>query len=67
MKTETGVGIKVKIDNLGRIVIPKQYRDFYHLNNEEGIFITATTEGLFISNPRYEIVKITGQTNSDEQ
>ncbi len=27
----TRVGIKRKVDKLGRIVIPKGYREFYHL------------------------------------
>ena len=33
MKTER-VGMMRKVDNLGRIVIPKEYRDFYHLNHK---------------------------------
>ena len=62
---ETGIGIKVKIDNLGRIVIPKQYRDFYCLNNKDGIFVTATKEGLLISNPQYKMVKINKDSDTE--
>ena len=60
-----GIGMKAKIDDLGRIVIPKQYRDFYHLNNEEGIFVTATKEGVLISNPQYKVVKIDQDLNTN--
>ncbi len=52
------VGIRVKVDNLGRIVIPKEYRDFYHLNHDDEVFIIDTTEGLLITNPKYKIIEI---------
>ena len=47
-----------KVDNLGRIVIPKEYRDFYHLNYNDEVFIIDTTEGLLITNPKYKTVKV---------
>lgn len=52
------VGMMRKVDNLGRIVIPKEYRDFYHLNHNDKVFIVDTTEGLLITNPKYKTVEI---------
>ena len=52
------VGMMRKVDNLGRIVIPKEYRDFYHLNHSDEVFIVDTTEGLLITNPKYKTVKV---------
>ena len=52
------VGMMRKVDNLGRIVIPKEYRDFYHLNHNDEVFIVDTTEGLLITNPKYKTVEI---------
>ena len=57
MKAER-VGMMRKVDNLGRIVIPKEYRDFYHLNHNDEVFIIDTTEGLLITNPKYKTVKV---------
>lgn len=57
MKTQR-VGMMRKVDNLGRIVIPKEYRDFYHLNHNDEVFIIDTPEGLLITNPKYKTVKI---------
>lgn len=52
------VGMMRKVDNLGRIVIPKEYRDFYHLNHNDEVFIIDTMEGLLITNPKYKTVEI---------
>lgn len=52
------VGMKVKVDKLGRIVIPKKYRNFYHLTNEDEVFLIDTKEGILITNPNYKVVKI---------
>ncbi len=57
MKAER-VGMMRKVDNLGRIVIPKEYRDFYHLNHNDEVFIIDTTEGLLITNPQYKTVRV---------
>ena len=39
MKNEiTRVGIKRQVDKLGRIVIPKEYREFYHLDHNDEVF-----------------------------
>lgn len=52
------VGMKVNVDKLGRIVIPKKYRDFYHLNREDEVFVIDTPEGVLVTNPNYMTVKV---------
>ena len=49
------IGIVRDVDNLGRIVIPKEYRKLYGLTKE--VEIIATKEGVLIRNPQYELVK----------
>ena len=49
------VGIKVKIDHLGRIYIPKRIREQYALEKEaEFVF---TEDGLCIRNPQFTLTK----------
>ena len=45
-----------EVDNLGRIVIPKEIRKAYDL--EGSVEVLPTTEGVLIRNPKYEIVLI---------
>lgn len=52
------IGMLRKVDSLGRLVIPKEYRDFYHLNSTDTVCMVETVEGLLITNPEYEVVKI---------
>ena len=47
------LGIVRCIDNLGRLVIPKEMRDIYNLDNE--VEIISTDEGILVRNPRYVI------------
>lgn len=54
----TRVGIKRQVDKLGRIVIPKEYREFYHLDYNDEVFVVDTKDGLLITNPGYKVVKI---------
>ncbi len=54
----TRVGIKRQVDKLGRIVIPKEYREFYHLDHNDEVFIVDTMEGLLITNYNYKVVKV---------
>ena len=49
------VGIIKDIDNLGRIVIPKELRDLFNLKKD--VEIVATVDGILIRNPKYELVK----------
>ncbi|MBQ3057220.1 MAG: AbrB/MazE/SpoVT family DNA-binding domain-containing protein [Clostridia bacterium] len=48
------VGIMKNIDNLGRVVIPKEFRD--RLGLEKGVEIVLTREGVLIRNSKYELV-----------
>ena len=51
------IGIKKKIDKNGRIVIPKEYREFYHFDNNSELSIIDTPKGVLITNPNYKMVK----------
>ena len=50
------VGVTKEVDNLGRIVIPKELRELYRLN--EKVEIISTPEGVLVRNPQYTLVKI---------
>ena len=52
---DKNIGIIKKIDRLGRIVIPKEYRERLNLTNE--VEIVLTKEGVQIKNPEYVLVK----------
>lgn len=52
---ENNAGIIKEIDNLGRIVIPKDFRDRLYL--EKRVEIILTTDGILIRNPEYELTK----------
>ena len=54
----TRVGIKRQVDKLGRIVIPKEYREFYHLGHNDEVFIVDTKDGLLITNHKYKVIEI---------
>ena len=48
-------GIVRKLDNLGRLVIPKELRKQYGFTSE--VEIIATKEGVLIRNPKYVLVE----------
>ena len=48
-------GILKEIDNLGRLVIPKELRERFNLDKE--VEIIATENGVLIRNPEYVLVK----------
>ena len=52
---DKNIGIIKEIDRLGRIVIPKEYRERLNLTNE--VEIVLTKEGVLIKNPEYVLVK----------
>ena len=44
------------VDRLGRIVIPKELRERFLLNDE--VEIVATEEGVLLRNPKYRLVRV---------
>lgn len=52
------VGMMKNVDKQGRIVIPKEYRDYYHLAHGDEVFIVDTPDGLLITNHRYKVTEI---------
>ena len=62
---EYDVGIIKEIDNLGRIVIPKDYRD--RLSLEKRVEIVLTADGILIKNPDYELTSIKDETKKDKK
>lgn len=53
------IGIIKDIDSLGRIVIPKEFRERFGLM--KSVEIIATESGIVLRNPEYRLVKINGQ------
>ena len=49
------IGVLKEIDNLGRLVIPKEMRDFFKLS--ELVELVVTTDGILIRNPKYEVIE----------
>ena len=49
------IGITKEFDKLGRIVIPKDFRLRYGL--EDGVEIIATKEGVILKSPKYCLVE----------
>lgn len=45
-----------KVDNLGRVTIPKEFRDFYHIHQK--VTLVETEYGILLTNPQYKMVKI---------
>ena len=54
MKKE--IGINKEIDSLGRLVIPKEMRKLFNLDEEVELVIKE--EGILVRNPRYKLVEI---------
>lgn len=52
---DKNVGIIKDIDILGRIVIPKEFRE--RLGLEKSVELILTQDGVLIRNPAYELVK----------
>ena len=59
------IGIIKEFDKLGRIVIPKELRNRYAL--DERVEIIATREGLLLKNPEYCLVKKEEKTDRELQ
>ena len=55
------VGITKEIDNLGRLVIPKELRERFGLGKT--VELIATREGVLIKNPSFVLVEISDSTD----
>ena len=49
------IGIIKEFDKLGRLVIPKDLRERYAMNDK--VEIVATEQGILLKNPEYKLVK----------
>ena len=50
------IGVIKEIDSLGRIVIPKEFRE--RLKLEKKVELLITRDGVLIRNPKYVLTKI---------
>ena len=53
------IGIVKEMDNLGRIVIPKEMRDMFRFG--KSVEVVVTEDGVLIRNPKYILI----EKNSD--
>ena len=56
------IGVIKEVDKLGRIVIPKDFRD--RLGFARTVEVVLTEQGVLIRNPEYELVKKEESTNA---
>ena len=50
------VGIIKEIDNLGRIVVPKEMRDRLLLDKK--VEVVLTKDGVLLRNPEYKLIRV---------
>ena len=48
------IGVVKEFDKLGRIVIPKDFRDRFNLNKE--VEITMVEDGILLRNNKYKLI-----------
>ena len=48
------IGITRKIDHMGRVTLPKEYREFFQMPTGKRVEIFATDEGILIRVPARE-------------
>ena len=60
-KFNKNVGVIKEIDNLGRIVIPKEFRN--RLKLEKNVEVVLTDNGILIRNSKYKLVKCDEETD----
>ena len=53
---KNSIGIIKEVDRLGRIVIPKELRERFGLN--ERVELVATEYGILLKSPNYKLVKV---------
>ncbi len=52
------IGVSRKLDPLGRIIIPKEFRKKYQIKEEDALEIIGTEEGILLKVPQIEIKRI---------
>ena len=57
------IGIIKEIDNLGRMVIPKEYRDRFGFRGE--VEVVATPDGVLLRTPEYKLVRVEDSDKGD--
>ena len=62
MNNTEKIGIIKGFDKLGRIVIQKELRERFFLDDQ--VEIVATTDGVLLMNPDYEVIKKTSNDNA---
>ena len=62
MNNTEKIGIIKGFDKLGRIVILKELRERFFLDDQ--VEIVATTDGVLLMNPDYEVIKKTSNDNA---
>ena len=55
MESERKIGVVKKIDNLGRVVVPKEMRDLYGF--DKFVEVVQKEDGVLIRNPKYILVE----------
>ena len=61
---KVAVGIIKDVDSLGRIVIPKEFRELYGLT--ASVEILPTESGILLRNPEYKLVRINKDNKKDK-
>ena len=61
-KKENSVGVIKEIDTLGRIVIPKEFRN--RLKLDKNVEVVLTSNGILIRNSKYKLVECDEETDN---
>ncbi|MBR6676649.1 MAG: AbrB/MazE/SpoVT family DNA-binding domain-containing protein [Clostridia bacterium] len=51
------IGINRKIDKLGRIVLPKEMREFFRIEEGDEVEILCTDEGILLRKAGFKVVE----------
>lgn len=54
----TQIGIVRKIDSLGRVTLPKEFRRVFKLDKNDEIEILATDDGILLRVPNIEVRRV---------
>ncbi len=54
------IGIECIVDELGRVVIPKKYRDLYDIKEKDKLYVLGTEDGLQFSKRNFKLVEVEG-------